>query len=354
MDIAKRIARYHRFYESRRPGDLLIAVRNGWVTKKNLFDYDFDRGGHLEMAADTVEGARTLGARNAGLDDDMIPWVGPDFGIAIHHAHLFEGLPVRMAEWTSWAPHPLTGPDGLNRGRIDEIRFNPGNRWVRMIVEMLHYWVEHNDGSYLTIGHGHFSPLDLANAIRGNDIFLDYYDNPEELSLLMDRCTDAIAEFEELQRTAIAKQLAEIGTPFWGALGPKNAAYISEDVMDMSGPAISAQWGLPWSRRLRERLGTLMIHHHAMGLHVQRVIAQEMSDSLIQVSNDPNYPPTMDTFEQIYADSGDNAIMLDASPADIVKNIGRLKHVRAILMTGGEKKDVQKAIDAVRSVSNIA
>ena len=353
MDITKRIARYHRFYASRRPGDLLIAVRQGWVGKKNLFDYDFDRGGHLEMAADVISGARELASRNGHLDDDMIPWVYPDFGIAIHHAHLFEGLPVQMAEWTSWAPHPLTGPDGLNRNRLDEIRFNPDNRWIRLIMEMMYYWNEHNDGSYLIIGHGHFSPLDLANAIRGNDIFIDYYDHPEELSALLDRCVDAIVAFEELLRTVIGKQQAEIGTPFWGALGPRNAAFISEDVMDMSGPPTSLQWGLPWSRRLRERLGTLMVHHHAMGLHVQHVIAQIMNDSLIQISNDPNYPPTMDTFEKIYAESGNNAVMLDASPQDIVKNIDRLKHIRAILVTGGDLKEVQKAVDAVRSVSNI-
>ncbi|MCL2701918.1 MAG: hypothetical protein FWE88_09555 [Phycisphaerae bacterium] len=351
MDITKRIARYHRFYESNRPGDLLIAVRQGWVGKKNLFDYDFDRGGHLEMAADVIAGARELASRNGDLDDDMIPWVYPDFGIAIHHAHLFEDLPVRMAEWTSWAPHPLTGPDGFKR--TDEIRFNPNNRWIRLIVEMLHYWAEHDDGSYLIIGHGHFSPMDLANALRGNDLFLDFYDSPEELSALMDRCVDAIVDFETLIRTVIGKQQAEIGTPFWGALGPKNAAFISEDVMDMSGPTVSAQWGLPWSRRLRERLGTIMVHHHAMGLPVQRVIAQSMSGSLIQVSDDPNYPPTMETFEKIYAESGDNAIMLDASPQNIIKHIDRLKHTRAILITGGAMEDVQKAVDAVRSVSNI-
>jgi len=352
MDLFKRIARYHRFYESRRPGDLLIAVRQSWVTKKNLFEYDFDRGGHLEMAADVIAGAKRLAAMNGDLDDDMIPWVGPDFGIAIHHAHLFDDLPVRLAEWTSWAPHPLTGPDGFKR--LDEVRFNPDNRWVRMILEMLHYWVEHFDGSYLIIGHAHFSPLDLANALRGNDIFLDYYDNPEELSALMDRCVDVIAAFEELQRTVVGGHLAKYGTPFFGGLGPKNAAYISEDVMDMSGPTISRQWGAPWTRRLRERVGTIVVHHHAMGLHVQRVIAESMSDSLIQVSNDPNYPPTMDTFEKIYADSGDNAIMLDASPQAIVENIDRLKQIRAVLVTGGAPEDVQKAIDAVRSVSNIA
>jgi len=306
------------------------------------------------MAADVIEGAQRLGAMNGDLDDDMIPWVGPDFGIAIHHAHLFEGLPVRLAEWTSWAPHPLTGPDGLHPDKIAAIRFNPNNIWVRRILEMLQYWTEHNDGSYVVAGHGPFGPMDMANAIRGNDLFLDFYDNPEELSLLLDRCVDAIAAFEMHQRPIIGQALAEIGTPFWGALGPKNATYISEDAMDMSGPAISEQWGLPWTRRLREKVGTIMVHHHAMGLHVQRVIAESMSDSLIQVSNDPNYPPTMDTFEKIYADSGDNAIMLDASPQDIVKNIDRLKHTRAILITGGAREDVQKAIDAVRSVSNIS
>ena len=53
-------------------------------------------------------------------------------------------------------------------------------------------------------------------------------------------------------------------------------------------------------------------------------------------------------------DRGDNAIMLDASPQSIVDNIDRLKHIRAVLITGGKTADVRKAIDAVRAVSNIS
>ena len=350
MDLNKRIERYHKFYQSGRPGDLLIAVRQGWLRKKNLFDYDFTRGGHLEMAADVIKGAQTLAAPNENLDDDFIPWVYPDFGIAIHHAYVID-VPVRMAEWTSWADHPLEGPDGYRR--LDEVRFDRNNRWVKLVLEMLQYWVEHDDGTYLITGHPHYSPLDMANALRGNDIFLDYYDNPEKLSALLDRCTDTIIAFEQEHRKILGRQFAEVGVPLWGGLGPRNAVFLSEDLMDMSGPDISRQWGMPWTTRIRQAVGKIMVHHHAMGIKVQDVIGEEVKDSLIQVSNDPNYPPTMDTVEKFYADSGGNAIMIDASPTSIVENIHRLRNTRAILITSGPEADVRRAVEVVRENSNI-
>ncbi len=349
--IERRVDRYRRFYASKKAGDLLIVIRNRWVSKKNLFDYDFGKGGHLEMAADMLANSKALLTEGAGRDDDLIPWLAPDFGIAIHHTFLVD-MPVTFAEWTSWADHPLAGDDGYSK--LKDIRFDPNNRWVRMIREILEYWKANNDGSCLMNTHLHFGPLDFANALRGNAMLTDFYDYPDELRTLLDICVDANIAIEKEMRKVCGDQIEQIGMPFWGALAPPGSLYLSEDAMDMIGPVISEEWGAPWSAKIRKQFGQLAVHHHMLGRKVQGVIAKSVHDSIIQISNDPNCPPSMSCMRELYDASGDNALMMDCSPADIFANLGELKKIRAILICGcGDPVESQKVVDAVRGISNI-
>lgn len=130
----------------------------------------------------------------------MIPWMSADFGIAIHHAWVVE-VPVQFAEWTSWAEHPLAGSTGYER--LNEIVYDRRNRRVQRMFEMVNYWRERAHRPYLIAGHYHFSPLDLANALRGDELFTDFYDVPDEVRALLDRCTEVTIGLEREFRIAI-------------------------------------------------------------------------------------------------------------------------------------------------------
>lgn len=349
--LARRVARYDAFYASNRPGDLLIVNRPGWPKKKNLFDYDFERGGHLKMAADLITGAKQLHAMNGDLEDDLIPWMIADFGIAILHTFLAD-LPVTFAEWTSWADHPLAGPDGY--ARVEELQYDPTNRWVVRIKEMTAYWREHWDGSFLYLPVGHYGPLDLANALRGNTLFTDFFDYEDDVHALLDAATRAIIAFEEDIRSVGIPQLHAIGMPFWGALAPRGAVFLSEDAMDISGPAISEEWGLPYSTRIRDHFGCLAVHHHMYGAKVHGVIGQEAQHSLVQVSADPNCPPPITQVRELAAANGNNALMFDAGPDDILAHLDDLRDLRAIIICcNSDIEQGKRVVDAVREISNI-
>lgn len=349
--VIRRAERYGQFYGSNRPGDLLIVLRQNpyWVNRKNLFDYDFDHGGHLEMAEDMAQCAATMLAKSEEAGDDLIPWMSPDFGIAIHHACVID-VPVRFAEWTSWAGHPLAGADGYRR--LDEVRHDPANRWVRRILEMVGYWKARDDQPYLVNGHHHFSPLDLANALRGNDLFTDFYDVPDQVTTLLDRASDAIIALERDVRAVLGDQP---GMPFWGALAPRDSVFVSEDAMDMIGPNLSEEWGLPWSSRVRESCGGLAVHHHMMGAAVQGVIGREVRNSLIQVSNDPNRPPASDKLIELYEASGGNALMFDCSLEQLRGLKAVLPRIRAIAVVsvGDDTDAAREAVETIRGISNI-
>lgn len=349
--ISRRVRRYQEFYASNRPGDLLIGVRQVpyWISKKNLFDYDFEKGGHLAMAEDMALSATTMLAHNAPVDDDLIPWICPDFGIAVHHTYIFD-LPMEFAEWTSWAPHPLAGPDGW--AKLPEVCYNPDNKWVRRIKEMLQALMARPEQPYLVNGHYHFSPLDLANALRGNDLFTDFYEAPEQVTELLRRCTETAMAFEADLRTILGDRP---GTPFWGALAPKDSIFVSEDAMDMCGPKVSSEWGQPWTEKLRDRFGKLTIHHHMLGAKLHRVVGSMARNSLVQLSNDPNCPAAADKLLELYADSGSNALMFDCSLEDLRRLGDVLKQIRAVVMVavGDNPAAAREAVEIVRSLSNI-
>jgi hypothetical protein len=130
--------------------------------------------------------------------------------------------------------------------------------------------------------------------------------------------------------------------------------FVSEDAMDMIGPALSAQWGQPWTERVREALGGLAVHHHMLGAAVQGVIGQMACHSLIQISNDPNCPPAADKLLELYEASGTNALMFDCSLEQLRKLKPILSRVRAVVVVavGDNLAAAREAVELVRSIGN--
>lgn len=349
--VLKRAERFGRFYSSNKPGDLMVVVRQNpcWVSKKNLFDYDFERAGHIEMAEDMARSAEVMMEASERAGDDLIPWMAPDFGIAIHHSYVIDG-PVEFAEWTSWSAPPLAGEDGYSR--LGEVVYDPGNRWVTRILEMAAYWKERPVQPYLVLGHGHFSPLDLANALRGNVLFTDFYDQPEAVRDLLDRCTDVTIAFERAGRSAVGEQQ---GMPFWGALAPPGSVFVSEDTMDLVGPKVAEKWGRPWTEKLRDAVGGLAVHHHMLGERVHGIVGRMACNSLVQISDDPNCPPATEKLLELYDASGTNALMFDCSLESLRRIKPILPQIRAVVVVtvGDDLQAAREAVDIVRSASNI-
>jgi hypothetical protein len=235
------------------------------------------------------------------------------------------------------------------------VRFDPDNRWVRLVREVVAWWAAQNDDQCLHLTFGHYGPLDLANALRGDDLFTDFYEYPDDVHALLEVCTQGIIALEEHLRAVAGPRLFDYGLPFWGALAPRGAVFVSEDAMDLCGPNVSRAWGLPYAQRIREHFGALAVHHHMLGRPVQGVIAGETAGSIIQISNDPNCPPAMSHLRELYQASGANALVVDCSPADIATYRDQLRDIRAIFICNNADVDAAKrAVEIVREASNIA
>ena len=81
--------------------------------------------------------------------------------------------------------------------QVDRLVFDRDNEKCRIVIN---YWkgVESApDSQYIAIGLIYRSSLDLANAIRGNELFYDLYDDPEDLDEVVDFCSWSIIELKE-------------------------------------------------------------------------------------------------------------------------------------------------------------
>ena len=102
------------------------------------------------------------------------------------------------------------------------------------------------------------SSFNSAHLIRGNDIFLDFYDNPEALDVLLDLVTDYMIEL-----TPYLKKMISTDTEWffdWGSLY-KGAIRISNCTMQMISPELYRNHILPRDKRFMKAVGGGRVHY---------------------------------------------------------------------------------------------
>jgi uroporphyrinogen-III decarboxylase len=102
------------------------------------------------------------------------------------------------------------------------------------------------------------SPFNCAHLIRGNDIFLDFFDDPEALEYLLDLVTDYMIDL-----VPYLKHMVRSSNEWfldYGALW-KGGARISNCTMHLISPAMYAEFVLQRDMRLFKEIGGGRIHY---------------------------------------------------------------------------------------------
>ncbi|MFW5856841.1 MAG: hypothetical protein ACOCX4_03100 [Planctomycetota bacterium] len=329
--LTQRIAKWRAFHADPTPGQILCTVTT-WNMDLDLtpfgvedrpvngWDYRRERRALAENTVRALRGRQQL-LRELDLDD--IPFVSPGVGIATHSLYLSGGEMV-MDEHNTWA-HPV-----LHQwNQVDTLRPDPEREWFRFLEEMDRHFVDLADGDYAVQTFGHFGPSDMANALRGNDLFLDVYDAPDQVDRLLQRCVEAGAWLERRLRTLVPP--TEGGRVIWGAWLPGDPVFQSEDASDLCAPATYRDLFRPHTEAFAAAFDGCFIHHHARGLHVHPDIAAVRGLRMVEVSLDPNCDRPIDRLPELYEANRDLPLMTRATPADIHAHIDRIKEGRIFL-----------------------
>lgn len=337
--IKNKVEKYSAFFEDKSPGQIIVLIcpytfeldYSQWgLPERTLDSWNFDSG--VEDYVDyEVKKLRCFLEYTKDLDNDFIPALKPNLGVGVHSAY-FSGSDVIFGKETSWA-HPVI----KQWEDIEKLKINTENKWFQLIMKITERFAQRCEGDYVTSSFCHFSPTDMANALRGNELFYDFHDDPEKVHELLNISTDAIIWLEN--------QLKKYVTPVYGGSVtsniwfPGNAPFFSEDVSDLCSPDIYREFGFKYTQRAIDTLGGAYIHHHAKGFHVHKDIAALNGLKVLEISLDPNCPSPIDHLEELYEKTNGIPLMTRCSAADVYEKIDQLKKGRTILMLNIDNLD---------------
>jgi hypothetical protein len=354
--LRERIDRYAEFYANPEPGQILglfsrwtFPVSNeelGLPSYPNNY-WDWAGDDPTPQVDHAIRSLRAYLDHTSDLDHDWVPQFSAGGGTGFFGAYLTDADVTFTAE-TSWAEESIT-----DWSQLDDIEVGKENRWTQAARKMVKRGVELCDGDYVPSTIAHFAPSDMANAARGNQLFLDLYDSPAELRKLLSLCAEATIWFQtELRKIAPLVAGSNSNNPGSSGAGiwmPGEAPFMSEDAADLCSPDAYAEFYRPATQKIVDGLGGAVIHHHVIGSAVHPQIAKLKGLSALQISEDPNRPSPIHLSEElIEAHPLELPIVIECEAPEVEQFIDVLSRGRAVLQirikNAEEGRDVMKLI----------
>jgi hypothetical protein len=348
--------KYARFFDDGKPGQILATIcpytfpidyAAFGCADRALDSWDFEKD-MPEFIKWSVRRHRAFMSYTDGLDNDYVPAINANFGYGSHSAY-FTGADVVMGKETSWTHAWLDDWD-----KLAALRRNPDTQWFQRIMEAYDHLIRLNEGDYMISAFGNAGPGDMANAIRGNDLFTDLYDYPGEVHALMDKCTDAFIWLEEAIHSKIDAVNGSIvrGEVTANVWFPGHTPYLSEDFNDLLPSALFEEFGAAHTQRIIDHFGGAYIHHHAKGAHNHHILARMRGLSMLEQSWDPNCSPPIERLESILDEHNQNGdclpLMVRCRASDVYRRIDAIKRGRVVLMLNVDSLD--EARDVMRFI----
>ncbi|HEX2980068.1 MAG TPA: hypothetical protein VHO48_07375 [Anaerolineaceae bacterium] len=282
------INRYKALYEATSPGHAIVytivpAPQPETVPPLNQVDFDGHMEDYLDLCLRNYEASLEVSRQ---VPDDLIPTFGPNFGIGEYSA--FIDGDVVFTEDTSWAaPIIHDWPD------LDRLELRPDAYWVRMMERAMSHLRMRCSKAPIPLVRGYYSPLDMAHALRGEALFTDFSDSPEQVHRLMDFSAKAVIWLANRLRPIIG---GYFGGSVAGAWLRPGTICMSEDIACLVSPRTYAKFARPYTQQVIDAMGCGQIHTHSLGVRTIPEISKLNNLLGIQISEDPNTEPV---FQQL-------------------------------------------------------
>ncbi len=258
------------------------------------------------------------------LYDDMIPSTRPWFGIGELSAYV--GGDVEFSQSTSWH-HPII----KEWSDLEKLTLREDNTWFRMVMDGLAYLKEKSEGKFAMMLRGAEGPLDVANALRGNDFFMDMALEPENTRKLLEFTTQASTWFLSNQQKVIGQFYGGYITGFEIWVPGNIAGHIGEDVTSMCSGEMYNTLGRPYMQKLSENFDALLVHMHSIAEHNIPNVVSIPNVKLLEITDDPNAPRGIDLYKKLADELQDIIVIIHVTKDDILQNLEFLKSRKTIL-----------------------
>jgi len=281
----------------------------------DLTTFDYEKG-QDEYADAIVKLLAESYEKRRSLDDNMTPTVFPILGIGDYSA--FVAGDIVFKPETSWSEPVLKEIDDWKK--LPPFGDSP---WYQRFLSISRKLIARSVKQGIPYMRGFFSPLDLAHALRGADIYYDFYDEPEKLHDLLDYCADAIICFATDIYKLVKKEY--VGTKY-GTWYTRNMINMSEDIACMISGETYREFCRPHTQKVIDHFGIGYMHCHSRAMYLVREICQMNNVVHLWLATDPNQPRPFDHLEQLVEDSNGAVMAIDCDDfSEIENNVSILK-----------------------------
>ncbi len=250
------------------------------------------------------------------IDDNMVPIISPMLGIGDYSA--FVTGDITFQPDTSWSTPSLK--------KVDDWKKLPPlgtAKWYKKFLEIEEYLLQISADSGIPFMRGFFSPLDLAGTLRGEGIYLDFYDSPDELHELLDYCAEATIMFAEDIYTLAEKYL---GNTKYGMFYSKGVINMSEDIACMISGDLYREFAAPHTQKVIDYFGVGHLHTHSRSMYLVKEVCSLKNVASLWLPTDPNAPRPIEHIEDLVNDANGVVLAIDCENfQEIVDNIEKLK-----------------------------
>lgn len=275
------------------------------------------------------------------IEDDFIPSTQPWYGIAEHTAFL--GGQVDWTETTTFQHQICPELEGWR-----ELKLERDNLWIHLVAGGMAYLKKKWEPFIPVRMRGADGPSDIANAIRGNDLFFDIYDEPEELAEMMSFCARAVNYTLDLQR----EQATQIGGGCINGFGVwtpgKHIGHTSEDFSTMISTDVYEEHFLPALKECVRDCDSAMLHVHSLGERMIPLFAGVDNIRLMELSSDPSCPRAVEVYRKYREELKDKTIIIAPTYEELAGMGDLFETNRTIIWYYAEDEaDVSRALKAV-------
>ncbi len=314
------VSRTRTFLQATTPGHYLVRVNLPTATLEipPLYEFDLDR--QLTEYFDwQLKAARLVWRAKAELDDDTIACICPRFGIAEHSAWL--GMNVQFQERTC-LPIPII--DSL--ADVKHLRLSETTKWFQYMQRGYEYLRQQQQGDFVLAVRGTMMPMDLANALRGDEIFTDFLLQPELAHALMQFLVKGIQwYYGRLRNWADQIEGGQVFIFHDGWLGPNYLAHVSNDAALLCSMSVYEEFGFPYETALSQSYGGVLYHVHNEKMQFVPKVAQLPNLKLLEVSCDPKTVTPIENLPHILAQTGSANLLLEATSDQVRRRLEELK-----------------------------
>ena len=350
IDITSRIERYKRFFLTQHPGGILVTAsftggeETGGIDFRN---FDFSRESEHRRYWDILVEKQTDSiGQHEGIEDDWIPGIVLHYGFGAFGGVYCDG-DIKFTADTSYLEPVMNDWDRLNTTLYSKDRF-----WSHIFAEAAGYLSEKGQQFLFMVDvFPNPSPLDVANLLRGNEIFTDIFEYTAELKRLLDCTTLAVIENAKRIRQALKNP--------WGGTFAFNhwmpgGILLLEDAADLCSPGNYKEFGMPYTRKVIVEMGGAYIHHHSLGRHQYGNIASLPGLYVQQISSDPNCKRPMDDLGCILGETGNTVVEIECTAQEVYRNIEDIRRGRFILTVDcTDKEEARELVGFVRENSSL-